>query len=430
MKKLILVCALLFNSLLFAQDFTVNDIEYTITFTNTVELSNYKGTSTTVTIPTTVTYDSVTFSVTSIGNEAFLDKNLISVTIPDSITTIGDYAFSNNNKLTNVISESLDPATLADTIFGDHSSINLSIPSNTEETYQTAGWTGFDTILLFNLTFIVDDIQYTITSLTDQTTVEVSDYTGISTTVAIPTTVTYNNISFTVTTIGHAAFAQKGLTSVTIPDTVTTIRDYAFAENDLISIAFPNGVKYIGFDAFWNNDLTSVTIPDSITTIIGGAFADNQLTSVTIPDSVTSIGDYAFFGNNLTSVTSESLNPTTLANNVFDNRSVIDLSIPEGTILTYETAGWTGFNSVTEANTLSTYENTILENLSFTNYANSIVITTTNGIRLENVSLYNISGQRVLASRQSEISINYLASGVYIAQLTTNVGTVIKKFAK
>uniref|UniRef100_UPI000471D9DB leucine-rich repeat protein n=1 Tax=Aquimarina pacifica TaxID=1296415 RepID=UPI000471D9DB len=388
----------------------VDGIEYTITsLTNptTVEVSDYVGTSNAVVIPNTVTNNNIIYTVTTIGDAAFRDNNLISVTIPDSVTTIGDFAFA-NNELTSVISESLDPATLFSTIFDDRSVIDLSIPIGTTEVYQMAGWTGFNTVLFFDETFIVDGIEYTITSLTNPTTVEVSDYTGISTTVSIPTTVTYGSISFTITSIGTAAFRDNELTSVTIPDSVTTISDFAF----------------------WGNKLTSIIISDSVETIGFSTFRNNELTSITIPDSVTSIGDYAFFGNELTSVISESLDPATLLSNVFDDRSVIDLSIPASTIEAYQTAGWTGFNFVTEDNVLSGTENTPLENLIFTSTTNTIVILTTGAIRLENISLYNMSGQQILISKQAEVSINHLASGTYVAKLTTNLGTVAKKFAK
>ena len=65
--------------------------------------SNYEYTGEVV-IPSTVTYEGVEYSVTSIGSDAFYYcRGLISVTIPESVTSIGDYAFSYCNSLTSIM---------------------------------------------------------------------------------------------------------------------------------------------------------------------------------------------------------------------------------------------------------------------------------------------------------------------------------------
>ena len=47
-----------------------------------------------VVIPSSVTIDGFSYTVTSIGNSAFSDcSGLTSVTIPESVTSIGNYAF-------------------------------------------------------------------------------------------------------------------------------------------------------------------------------------------------------------------------------------------------------------------------------------------------------------------------------------------------
>ena len=53
---------------------------------------NYQN-LTTVNIPSLITYDSVTYKVTSIGGHAFWHASLTSITIPNSVTNIGNYAF-------------------------------------------------------------------------------------------------------------------------------------------------------------------------------------------------------------------------------------------------------------------------------------------------------------------------------------------------
>lgn len=244
--------------------------------------------------------------------------------------------------------------------------------------------------LLLAQDFSVDGISYTITSSVDPYTVEATDYDERSTDVVIPRTVTNSSMTYTVTSIGSQAFTNNSLISVTIPDSIIVIGQYAFV----------------------NNSLTSIIIPSSVTTIIFSAFRNNPLTSVI----------------------SESLNPATLPTWAFGSNgySNIDLYIPVGATAAYTAADWTGFKSITEDAALSVNNNMVLKNVSFTlnTKSNTIKVVTTNAVRFKSISLYNISGQRVLESKKIETSIANLPNSVYIAYLTTNIGSVTKKFLK
>ena len=92
-------------SFAYAYDFQVNGIYYNKTSANTVEVtykdSNYGSYSGEVIIPSTVSFNNRTYTVTAIGDSAFYASYYVtSVTIPESVTSIGEASFlefSNKN---------------------------------------------------------------------------------------------------------------------------------------------------------------------------------------------------------------------------------------------------------------------------------------------------------------------------------------------
>ena len=128
------------------------------------DFDNYKG-LTSANIPASVTYNSVTYSVTSIGREAFFRctgltsitipnsvtsiglgafsvcTGLISVTIPNSVTSIGVFAFDGCSSLTSVTIEAETPPTLS-SAFGNTNNCPIYVPCGTLDAYKTA-WTDY-----------------------------------------------------------------------------------------------------------------------------------------------------------------------------------------------------------------------------------------------------------------------------------------------
>lgn len=51
-------------------------------------------------IPSQIKSNDTTYKITSIGEEAFSEEELASITIPNSVTSIGDYAFADCENLT------------------------------------------------------------------------------------------------------------------------------------------------------------------------------------------------------------------------------------------------------------------------------------------------------------------------------------------
>lgn len=224
-------------------------------------ITKYNGTDTVVVIPPTIS----SWPVTKIGEDAFQDNTTItSVTIPASVTEIGANAFAGCTNLTSV------------NYAGDWS--NLTIQSGNPAVQDAAN------APLFDFKFTPDNTAVIVTNY---------KYNGAAADVTIPSR--YQGKP--VTTIGHAAFFNSAVTSVTIPDSVTSISDEAFINcPKLTNISIPNSVTYIGFSAFSScTSLKSITLPSSLSFISGALFLGcSQLTTIHIPVSVTSIGNNAF----------------------------------------------------------------------------------------------------------------------------------------
>ena len=88
-------------------EFTVNGVRYSVNDDNTtVTVVGYpSGSKPTgdLTIPESITFRGISFSVTKIGDQAFRScTGLTSVTIPNSVTSIGDGAFRDCSGLTRI----------------------------------------------------------------------------------------------------------------------------------------------------------------------------------------------------------------------------------------------------------------------------------------------------------------------------------------
>ena len=269
-----------------------------------------------IVIPESVTYEEVTYSVTSIGDYAFLDcSGLTSVTIPNSVTSIGNSAFSGCSGLTSV-------------------TIPNSVTSIAQ--YAFSGCSGLTSVTIPNSVTSIGEGTFNCSGLTSVTIPNsvTSIGKGAFSNCSGLTSVTIPN---SVTSIGEWAFYYcSGLTSVTIPNSVTSIGNYAFYYCiGLTSVTIPNSVTSIGNYAFSNcSGLTSVTIPNSVTSIGFRAFDGcSGLTSVTIPNSVTSIGNFAFDGcSGLTSITIPN-SVTSIGQGAFDDCSgLTSVTIPNSVI--------------------------------------------------------------------------------------------------
>ena len=121
--------------------------------------------------------------------------------------------------------------------------------------------------------------------------VEITYYKGMSTSLFIPREINGRQV----TSIGEAAFKNKGLAKVEIPSTVNKIANEAFNNNVLVNIELPESLKELGVEAFKKNNLKNVEIPKRLKVIPNEAFSDNSnLNKIVLNEGLVEIGKLAF----------------------------------------------------------------------------------------------------------------------------------------
>jgi len=226
-------------------------------------ITNYDGSGGAVTIPSTING----LTVTCIGEKAFSDSGVSSVSIPSSVTSIGVNAFYGCGELTSITIPS-SVTNIAEAAIAV--CVNLkSISVSTGNAYYSSSHG-----ILFDKSgeTLVEypgglSGKYTIAS-TVTNIIEAAFEGCINlTSVTVPSSLT---------SIGEYVFAYcYNLTNITMPATITNIEDHAFDGcNALPSLTIPASVTSIGAEAFYGcYDLATVAIPTNVNSIGAGAFA-------------------------------------------------------------------------------------------------------------------------------------------------------------
>jgi hypothetical protein len=479
MKRLLLTLLLFISGILvYAIDFTVDGLVYTTTSDTTVAVTNGENCPGNCIIPSIVSNQEVSYTVTSIGDWAFYNLNLTSVTIPQSVTeigyasfcwtdlttvsipnsviAIGDYAFYTTPLISVVLSDSL--ISIGNNAFDDCFQLSsIVVPASVKSIGYFA----------FGNTSIVMDTSNPLFSSLDGVLYN-KDQTKI---IACPDKRTGNFvIPSTVDSIENFTFYDCwDLTSIYIPGSVTYIGAGAFTGCDSVMLdplntsfcildnvlftkaqsrliycpdtktgdyAIPSTVDTIEHYAFCDCDLlTNITIPNSVTFIGSAAFEDcSQLSSIRIPGSVTYIGPCAFLWcSGLTTVYVCLPDPLPLNVDEFydvDFETCV-LYVPTGTVSLYKAADvWKKFVNVQEFNpTIINYQSTSTEMDVFYNPSTGML--TVHGISEPTTfTLHNIQGLQQLRGSIKEgeqRSMEGLPKGIYFIELNTGDQKVLKK---
>ena len=240
--SIVLVCAFMFaipSKKVMAD--TYGDYEYVVMDDNTVKITGYSGSASSLEIPAEING----MPVISIGYMAFaLCESITSITIPNSVTSIGGNAFANCPLLVSVlIPDSV--TSIGYSAFAYCSSLtNINIPNNV-----TSIKTG---------TFAA---CVSLTSITIPNSVTSIESNAFSTCFGL------KNITIpdSVTSIGKLAFSRcESLDSITIPDSVTSIGEnifYACSEDLIINCSEGSVAHQYAVDA--GIDCQLVVLPSS-----------------------------------------------------------------------------------------------------------------------------------------------------------------------
>lgn len=280
---------------IFADAVKIGELYYNLDETNkTAEVTreswnmNYSG-LTTVIIPESVKNNSITYSVTSIGEFAFyLCSGLTSISLPNSIKSIGHQAFMGCESLT-----------------------SFDIPESVNA-LGNAVWAG---CLSLKTLFVPKSVNTTIIQDTHGFSLSVSPFRGITISSeegAMPSEGAFTafivdpeNPIYTskdgilydknMTKLLQFPGAKKG--AYTIPESVIYIDDYAFQGNLVLTeLNLPHNIRVIGDRAFaYMVNLKTLHLPEELVKIGEGGFLEcSNIEELTFGSKIKSIGSNAF----------------------------------------------------------------------------------------------------------------------------------------
>ena len=290
-------------------------------------------------------------TIKNIGDEAFANTGIKTITLPSSVEKVGKYAFGGCKNINEVI------------LLGevnDWFNIQFGVGKLADDVIESYGYDLYSsnplylgaTLKLKNGETINNVDKITVPSSVDK--IGVAQFYGFK----------VNEIVFEegLTEIGEGAFAfTTNVTKIVLPNSLTKIGASAFNSSSISEIEIGEGVEIIEKDAFYCSDLTSVTIPDSVTkigmrafqgctklkTVSLGAkvdkinsytFADSGLIEITIPETVKEIGEFAFVSARSLKTVNFSEGLEKICQNAFAECSAIEKIKLPTSLITVETS--------------------------------------------------------------------------------------------
>lgn len=308
------------------QPSTSNTILYT---TTTGDIIEPKAGSLCVPIANNIIYDGMgimefTVPLIAIGDQAFYNLPIRSITLPDSLISIGNSSFSNCVNLSDIV---LPPSlrTIEECAFQSCGSLPaITIPEGVTTIgpgafrlcSSLAGVTMGDSVtslgmLCFEGCEALEDVRLSdnITAIDKSTfygcmslrSLNIPSATSIIDCYAFCGCIMLDEATLPtgLTELGEFAFMScHELSEIIVPEGVTSIGDNCFGDcTNLERVTLPTSLEELGDSAFFEClSLENITIPEGISRLDGTFTNCINLRNITLPESITIIGDYTFAG--------------------------------------------------------------------------------------------------------------------------------------
>ena len=342
---LLTIAVLLFSLTANAYDFEVDGFYYNIISMEDLTVEVTKGDieySGDIVIPSNVTIQSRTFTVTSIEKYVFYNNRLVnSVVIPNSITVIKEDTFCQAYNLTSVTIGNSVVEIGEYAFFNCSSLLSIVIPNSVMKIGNEA-FVGCSSL---------KDIQIEDGEETLWFGMNYLPYEGLFSDCPLETLYMGRNCN---TVYAYPPFSNiEELTVLEIGVNVTFINGFSGCTS-LTNITIPDGVETIGSGAFSGcTSLTNITIPDGVETIKENALKNcTGLVDVVIGSGVMNIEESAFEGcSDLVNIFFMSKTPPSVKENNFMTSQYINttLYVPTGALELYKTADvWKDFWNIKE----------------------------------------------------------------------------------
>ncbi len=400
---------------------TYDDITYTDI--NTM-VGSYSGH---VVIPSTVTFDNITFHVVRIGDGAFrLGNELLSVQLPEGITTLGEDSFCDCPKLTDVTLPStvtrisdrafancmsfkhvVIPATvmhIGDNAYVRCDGVESLVVEDSSEPYSTGYW---------GYAFEFPNIRSVYLGRNGGGWAKTWDYTS-------------------------SWYGEGKLESVVMSQNVTEV-PWHFLYSDcpsLKTLTIGSNVQIVRDGAFAGcYALTSIEFPASVRTIESGVLSggfwerDMALKEVKFNSALESIGEQAFAHcKQLERIGIKAAVPPSLPENAFESTSYLTatLYVPVGGKSTYaSTKFWSNFQQIKEGDFDLSISATPTESVHITKTSHGFQIT---GVAAgQRIAVYRADGTMLqqLQSAGHTLSIPLTIHQIYLIQIADTIQKVV-----